>query len=118
MIAGAFQLGDLPVRIASARVRPFIPDIERQLERGVAMAAIVAALKDRGIEITEQLGQGALPRSKGRRTTGARHDGKILSFLGRRVSTRCCGDAGIAVAFNGQTRSSGESYLPRPATCS
>lgn len=52
MTINALQLGDLPVRTVSARVRPFIPDIQRQLDRGVAMATIVAALNERGIAVT------------------------------------------------------------------
>lgn len=33
-------------------VRPFLPDVEAQIRRGVALATIVAALNDRGIPIT------------------------------------------------------------------
>lgn len=48
----SYRLGDLPVRTTSAMVRPFLPDVEAQLRRGVALATIVTALNERGIPVT------------------------------------------------------------------
>jgi hypothetical protein len=47
-----YRLGDLPVRTTSAMVRPFLPDVEAQLRRGVALATVVTALNERGIPVT------------------------------------------------------------------
>lgn len=48
----SYRLGDLPVRTTSAMVRPFLPDVEAQLRRGVALATVVTALNERGIPVT------------------------------------------------------------------
>jgi hypothetical protein len=50
--ATSYRLGDLPVRTTAASVRPFIPDIQEQLRRGVALSTVTDALNERGIPVT------------------------------------------------------------------